>query len=57
MRSISFEGDTWACYEELRGENKALHKNLCKILKEMQRNNPESGTGKPERLCYELSGL
>ena len=57
MRSISFEGDTWACYEELRGENKALHKNLCKILEEMQRNNPESGTGKPERLCYELSGL
>jgi hypothetical protein len=41
MRSISFEGDTWACYEALRGENKALYKNLCKILKEMQHNNPE----------------
>lgn len=57
MRSISFEGNTWQIYEELREKDKAVHKNLCKILKEMQRNNPESGIGKPERLCYELSGL
>ena len=57
MRSISFEGNTWQIYEELREKNKTLHKSLCKILKEMQRNNPESGTGKPERLCYELSSL
>ena len=36
MRSIVFEGKTWNKYEELRVKNKSVHKNLCKILKEMQ---------------------
>jgi hypothetical protein len=31
MRSISFEGDTWQRYEELRTENKPLHQTLCRI--------------------------
>lgn len=57
MRSISFEGNTWQVYEELRTHNKTLHNSLCKLLKEMQRNNPEQGTGNPEPLRYELSGL
>ena len=57
MRSISFEGDTWQVYEGLRLKNKPLHKNLCKILKEMQRNNPEEVTGKPEQLRYKLTGF
>jgi toxin YoeB len=57
MRSISFEGNTWQFYEELRTHNKTLHNSLCKLLKEMQRNNPEQGTGNPEPLRYELSGL
>lgn len=57
MRSIVFEGNTWAVYEELRLKDKVLHKNLCKILKEMQRGNPEKGSGKPEQLKYELQGL
>ncbi len=57
MRSIVFEGSTWLAYEKLRADNKALHKNLCRILKEMQRNNPSKGIGKPEPLKYELSGL
>ena len=57
MRSIVFEGATWGKYEELRVQNKVLHKNLCRILKEMQRNNPETGTGKPEPLKHNLSGL
>ncbi|NIV15630.1 MAG: Txe/YoeB family addiction module toxin, partial [Aliifodinibius sp.] len=37
MRSIVFEGNTWNKYEELRARDKILHKNLCRILKEMQR--------------------
>jgi toxin YoeB len=37
MRSISFEGNTWQVYEELRTQNKTLHNSLCKLLKEMQR--------------------
>jgi len=43
MRSIVFEGKTWNKYEELRNKDKTLHKNLCKILKEMQRNDPTKG--------------
>jgi len=57
MRSIVFEGDTWGKYEKLRSKDKTTHKNFCCILKEMQRNNPTQGTGKPEALKYELSGL
>jgi toxin YoeB len=57
MRSITFEGNTWSVYEELRLKDKVLHKNLCKILKEMQRGNPETGLGKPELLKHELSGF
>ena len=57
MRSIVFEGNTWVVYENLRTRDKAIHKNLCRILKEMQRENPEKGIGKPEQLKYELTGF
>ncbi|MCP3909269.1 MAG: Txe/YoeB family addiction module toxin, partial [Oceanicoccus sp.] len=29
MRSLVFEGNTWAAYEELRQKDKKLHKALC----------------------------
>ena len=57
MRSIVFEGNTWNIYEDWRTKDKVLHKNLCKILKEMQRENPEIGIGKPEQLKYGLTGF
>ncbi len=57
MRSIVFEGNTWSKYEELRKKDKVLHKNLCKILQEMQRNDPTQGLGKPEPLKHKLSGF
>ncbi|MCP4406801.1 MAG: Txe/YoeB family addiction module toxin [Gammaproteobacteria bacterium] len=57
MRSLVFEGNTWAIYEELRLRDKRLHKTLCRILKEMLRDNPSTGTGKPEQLKHTLSGL
>jgi len=57
MRSIVFEGKTWQKYEELRVKDKVLHKNLCKIIQEMQRNNPAEGIGKPEMLKENLSGF
>ncbi|MBC7475449.1 MAG: Txe/YoeB family addiction module toxin [Candidatus Sericytochromatia bacterium] len=57
MRSIVFEGNTWAEYEDLRDKDKVLHKNLCKILKEMQRNQPSEGLGKPEQLKHTLSSF
>ena len=57
MRSIVFEGNTWMVYEELRSKDKMLHKNLCRILKELQRENPEKGIGKPEQLKHDLTGF
>lgn len=57
MRSIVFEGDTWEGYEELRRRDAALHRVLCRQIKEMQRGDPSTGTGKPEPLKHALSGL
>lgn len=57
MRSLVFEGNTWSAYEKLREKDKKLHKNLCKIFKEMLRGDPSSGLGKPEPLKHNLSGL
>ncbi len=57
MRSLVFEGSTWAAYEELRVKDKRLHKALCRMLKEMLRDVPSVGTGKPEPLKHKLSGL
>ncbi len=57
MRSIVLEGDTWERYEELRRRDPALHRVLCRQLKEMQRGDPATGTGKPEPLKYGLQGL
>ncbi len=50
MKSIVFEGNIWAEYEKLRTKDKILHKNLCKIIQELQRGEPTKGLGKPEAL-------
>lgn len=57
MRSLVFEGRTWEIYEELREKDKKLHKALCKLLKEMLRNDPSKGMGKPEQLRHNLAGF
>ena len=57
MRSIVFEGKSWSKYEELRKKDKVLHKNLCNIIQEMQRDDPATGIGKPEMLRGNLSGF
>ncbi len=57
MRSLVFEGKTWEVYEELRQKDKKQHEQLCRILKEMLRNDPRTGLGKPEPLKYNLTGL
>lgn len=58
MRSLVFEGKTWEIYEALREKDKKLHKALCKLLKEMLRqDDPSQGMGKPEALRHNLSGL
>jgi toxin YoeB len=57
MRSLVFEGRTWETYEELREKDKKLHKALCKLLKEMLREDPVKGLGKPEQLRHNLTGF
>ena len=57
MRSLVFEGNTWTAYEGLRLKDKKLHKVLRRVLKEMLRDDPRTGTGKPEPLKHNLSGL
>ena len=58
MRSLVFEGNTWEVYETLREKDKALHKNLRKILKQLLRDeDPSQGYGKPEKLKHSLAGL
>lgn len=57
MRSLVFEGKTWSVYEQLRAKDSRLHRNLCKILKEMLRGDPSIGIGKPEPLKHNLSEL
>lgn len=57
MRSLIFEGKTWFIYEQLREKDKNLHKTLCKLLKQMLRDDPTKGLGKPEPLKHNLSGL
>lgn len=57
MRSLVFEGNSWAEYEQLRKNDKKMHNALRKLLKEMMHGNPASGTGKPEKLKHNLQGL
>ena len=57
MRSLIFEGHTWEVYKELRLKDKKLHKALCRLIKEMLREDPSKGSGKPEALKHNLSGL
>ena len=57
MRSIVFEGNTWEMCEKLRQKDKLMHKNLSKILKQLQRDDPMQGYGHPEALKHALSGL
>ena len=57
MRSPIFEGNTWIAYEQIRDKDKRLHKTLCRIIKELLRDNPAEGLGKLERLKHDLSGF
>lgn len=57
MKSLVFEGNTWQVYENLRKKDKKLHQNLVQVLKEILRDDPAKGIGKPEALKHQLSGL
>jgi len=57
MRSLVFEGNTWSADETLRKNDPRLHQALRRLLKEMLREDPAHGSGKPEALKHHLSGL
>lgn len=57
MRSLVFEGNTWASNEKIRQRDKNLHRSLCHVLKELLREDPTAGSGKPEPLKHALSNL
>ena len=41
----------------MRQKDKKQHERLCQILKELLRNDPRYGLGKPEPLKHHLTGL
>ncbi len=57
MKSLVFEGRTWEIYEHLRQTDKVMHRTLCRVIKEILRNDPAKGTGKPEALKHNLAGF
>ena len=58
MRSLVFEGRTWEAYEAMRRKDRKLHEAARKIIRELIRcDDPTVGTGKPEPLRHNLTGL
>ena len=58
MRSLVFEGRTWEAYEAMRRKDRKLHEAARKIIRELIRSDdPTVGTGKPEPLRHNLTGL
>ncbi len=56
MKSISFTPQAYSDYLEWLSTDKKVFLKITKLVKEASRN-PRSGTGKPERLKFELTGL
>jgi Txe/YoeB family toxin of toxin-antitoxin system len=56
MRNISFTPGAYADYLSWLSTDKKVFLKITNLIKETTRN-PESGTGKPERLKHELTGL
>ena len=52
-----FKAGSWLAYGKLREQDKNAHKVLRRQLGEMLRGDPTVGSGKPEPLKYEPSGL
>ena len=57
MRSLVFEGSTWAICQEIKHKDIKLYAELRQLLKSILVADPFSGVGKPEPLSHELTGL
>ena len=56
MKNISFTPQAYTDYLDWLATDKKMFLKITTLIKETARN-PESGTGKPERLKHELSGF
>jgi len=57
MRSLVFEGNTWAVCQEIRHKDMKLYNAFRQVLKAILIADPCAGIGKPEPLAQELTGL
>ncbi len=55
-RNISFTPQAWEEYLSWEKENPTVLKKIHTLLKEISREDPYTGTGKPEQLKHALSG-
>ncbi|MEM7494730.1 MAG: Txe/YoeB family addiction module toxin [Myxococcota bacterium] len=56
-RTLVFESDSWAEWQTLQRQSPKLAQKAVLIIKEMRREDPSVGIGRPEPLRYQLSGL
>ncbi len=56
MKNISFTPKAYSDYLEWLTKDKKIFLKITNLIKEVSRN-PKAGTGKPERLRFELAGL
>ena len=56
MRGVVFHGNAWEHYEKMCEDDNHARKKFHKIIKEMRRGDPSSGSGKPEPLKHNLEG-
>ena len=52
MNDITFYGKSWEEYLGWEKENKQTFNKITSLLKDIRRNGPLNGIGKPERLKY-----
>lgn len=57
MSSPRFTEDAWYEYIAWQGEDKKTLKKINNLIKDIMRNGPDEGEGKPEALKGNLSGL
>lgn len=54
---MAFEFNIWTVYLDVRVKDALMHKSLRKLIQELLSSDATIGTGKPEALKHNLSGL
>ena len=53
MNDLTFYGDSWSEYLEWEVTDKRKYKKINELIKDIKRNGPMQGIGKPEPLRYQ----